>query len=394
MIKMILLDLDNTLIDNPDREFASHYLGLLDAHLRNTIGYSDGKASMRRAMWHLKNGRDMVRTNADVIIDQFVQDTLCTPDVIQVVLNQFYEQHYPQLESLIKPIKEPNRLLSYLFDSEFSVVLATNPIYPLNAIQQRLVWGGLDVEVSQFAFVTHSENMHSIKPDPAYYAETIARVGVEPDQAIMIGNSETNDIIPAKVIGLSTFHVSLDDTSPSGYRGNLAQFEQLLLDPSQLGQMRAEPLQPPMIVPQYRGNVGALWGMLIDVKPHFWHQYPYPDEWSIIQILCHISEREREHHLPTLERIRSENNPFIVSPAPPGPHLVVCDEDGMRVAREYTAAREETLKVIQSFHLDEWQRPARHSIFGLTNLLEMAYFIAQHDRLHLNQLCQTLGKCE
>jgi hypothetical protein len=26
--------------------------------------------------------------------------------------------------------------------------------------------------------------------------------------------------------------------------------------------------------------------------------------------------------------------------------------------------------------------------------LEMAHFTAQHDRLHLNQICQTLGKCE
>jgi hypothetical protein len=64
------------------------------------------------------------------------------------------------------------------------------------------------------------------------------------------------------------------------------------------------------------------------------------------------------------------------------------------VAREFEEARRETLQLVATFTDVDWQRPARHSIFGLTTLLEMAYFTAQHDRLHLNQLCQTIGRCE
>jgi len=391
MIKAILLDLDNTLIRNLDRQFASRYLALLEAHLRDAIGYMEGKASLRRAMSRLKDSRDMVRSNAEIIIAQLVEDTDCDHAVIEAVLTSFYEQHYLQLASLIQPVEGAAQLLARLLDTDYAVVLATNPLYPPSALSQRLAWGGLDVDLSRFAFVSHSENMHSIKPDPAYYAEIVARVGIEPDQAIMVGDSEINDIAAAKSVGLSTFLVSDSvHSAQAHYQGTLAEFEQIVLRQEAI---RFDALQPGMIAAQYRGNIGALWGLLRDVQPHFWNQRPDPREWSILQILCHISERERTHHLPTLKRILAEDNPFVVSPAPPGPSLPICAADGYLIAREFTAARRETLAFIQTLTAESWQRPARHSIFGLTNLLEMAYFFAQHDRLHLNQLCQTLGKC-
>ena len=59
----------------------------------------------------------------------------------------------------------------------------------------------------------------------------------------------------------------------------------------------------------------------------------------------------------------------------------------------FRQARERTIALLAGLRPDQWNRPARHSIFGLTNLLEMAHFTAQHDRLHITQLCQTLGKC-
>lgn len=41
----------------------------------------------------------------------------------------------------------------------------------------------------------------------AYYIEALARVGVEPDETIMVGDSLQNDILPAQQAGLHTLHV-------------------------------------------------------------------------------------------------------------------------------------------------------------------------------------------
>jgi hypothetical protein len=138
-----------------------------------------------------------------------------------------------------------------------------------------------------------------------------------------------------------------------------------------------------------------LFGTLADAKPHFWQQHPDPNEWSPIQIVCHLLESERKVQRPRLERILAENNPFLVAPPPPAePHEALpCENDGLLVAEQMATEREKTLDWLRQIQQEDWNRPARHSIFGPTTLLEMAHFTAQHDRLHINQLCQTLGRC-
>jgi hypothetical protein len=39
-----------------------------------------------------------------------------------------------------------------------------------------------------------------------------------------------------------------------------------------------------------------------------------------------------------------------------------------------------------------WERKARHAIFGPTNFLEIISFIADHDRMHIQQAWRTLKK--
>jgi hypothetical protein len=45
----------------------------------------------------------------------------------------------------------------------------------------------------------------------------------------------------------------------------------------------------------------------------------------------------------------------------------------------------ETLGILASLNPDDWERPAQHAIFGPTDFLEIASFIAEHDRLHIRQ---------
>jgi hypothetical protein len=138
-----------------------------------------------------------------------------------------------------------------------------------------------------------------------------------------------------------------------------------------------------------------LYGLLDTARPHFWDQHPDPDEWSPNQILCHLLEHEGPVHRDRLKHILEIDNPFIAAPPPPpGPASAAsCGGDGPDIAARFTAARRETLALIATLPPEAWSRPARHSIFGPTTLLEMAHFTAQHDRLHLHQLCQTLGGC-
>jgi hypothetical protein len=66
----------------------------------------------------------------------------------------------------------------------------------------------------------------------------------------------------------------------------------------------------------------------------------------------------------------------------------------MDVAYQFAQERENTLTLLASLTEDDWRRPATHSIFSNTTLLEMAHFTARHDRMHITQICQTLGRCD
>ena len=167
--------------------------------------------------------------------------------------------------------------------------------------------------ISEFAFITHSENMRFAKPSRAYYAETVARVGVEPDEAFVIGDSLRNDIIPADAIGIHTLQVHHDDP--------LGAVRERISKTAWQQDYLARQLESAMILPQYLGNIAALYGLLAEVKPHHWRQRPDPQEWSIVQILCHLWHSEMAVHFQRLETILRQDNPFVAAPAPPGPDI-------------------------------------------------------------------------
>ncbi len=55
--------------------------------------------------------------------------------------------------------------------------------------------------------ITSYEHLHFAKPQPEYFAEILARLGRQPEEALMIGDSLENEILPAHRLGMSVFHV-------------------------------------------------------------------------------------------------------------------------------------------------------------------------------------------
>lgn len=388
MIKAILLDLDDTLIRNPTDSFLANYFRLVDSHFTRLWGerpYARMLVNGVLAVMH--RPRDMVTRNLDLILSAIESEVqLDKPDIL-AALDEFYGKAYDLLRNCVAPVEGATALIHTLRAYGYTVVIATNPVYPLEAIRQRMAWGGLPESPEHYALITSAENMHFAKPSPAYYAEILGRVGVEPDEAIMVGDSLENDIRAASQLGIHTFHVTPDSDG-----GGLSAFTASLPTLDTLVPILVEPA---MIEPQLRGNIGALYGLIDRMQPHFWHQHPDPDEWSPIEIICHLLEHEVTVHRTRLIRIMDEDNPFIAAPPlPPGPRETIpCGQDGMEVVERLVDERQKTLDLIASVPEPSWTRPARHSIFGPTTLLEMAHFTAQHDRLHLNQLCQTIGGC-
>jgi len=383
MIKAVFFDLDNTLLVNPTNSFIHGYLSSLTKHFMATCGV-DPSPTIRKCIPVVSGVRTGQGDNSDIFLTMLQPVFDLPKQEIQRLFEEFYANEYPKLRHLTEPGARSAEIIDRTRGAGYKVVIATNPLYPESAIRQRLEWAGLTPDFAAYDFVTTAENMHFAKPNPAYYAEILARVGLEPDEVVMIGDDPINDKQAASTIGIRT--ITMDYSQHDSYFDSLSDF---------VNWQPAE-LHPQAIVPQWLGNLGALFGQTNGVPAHFWEQHPFEDEWSPSQIVCHLLEHEGLVHRPRLERIKEQDNPFIAeSPTPPGPaEFPPCAPDGHAAVQDFFEARQQTIAFVQGLSAEDWQRPARHSIFGPTTLLEMAYFTAQHDRLHLRQLCQTIGGCE
>jgi len=92
--------------------------------------------------------------------------------------------------------------------------------------------------------------------------------------------------------------------------------------------------------------------------------------------------------------LRIEAQPFV-----PRPDAAVWakqrnyqNEDGPEALREFTSTRVEILRILKSLESELWTRKARHAIFGPTNFTEVVGFIADHDRMHIQQAWKTLAE--
>ncbi len=403
MIKAVLLDLDDTLLHTHTQHFVERYLAALGetvaewypATARLPIGEAIGRAG-RAAITDL----DPTCTNAQVFAHA-VSAMLNLPiGAIAEPFNAFHRSTYLTLGSQSEVVPAARPLIDRLFDMGLAVVIATNPLFALEAIMQRLAWAGLDKPRLPYALITHVNNMHFAKPQPHYYEEILARVGIEADEAIMVGDNLASDILPAANAGLNTFWIdrreSLEspDATVADGSGTLADFDQRVAD-GWLSTLRPRPRTAEQVMPRMLGDVAALYGLVAEMNPAYWNMRPDPNEWSPLETICHLRDSERNVQRPRLERIAAEDNPFIAQPpTPPRPgERDLSNEDGQAALRAFWEERCQTLSVLQGLHKADWDRPARHSIFGPTTLLEMAHFTARHDHLHINQLCETIGKC-
>ncbi len=399
MIKVVLFDLDDTLLGNPTNAFVKAYLRQLIDYLHQVYAHlpeTEIRHALAYSIQALTTNLDPTKSNQQVFWEDFTSRLEIDPDDLHHYVSVFYAQHYPALKTLTTLRPAAATLVEWLLNNEYAVAIATNPLFPADAINQRLAWAGVDA--SQVWFVSTMENTHFTKPQPHYFEEILTRIGFEADEALMVGNDWELDIAPAHKVGLNTFWItaSPDESRLSDGQGSLDDLLQRITTSQWLDTLQPRPLSSAQIAPRMLGNVAALLGMVDEFPNEFWTQRPDPNEWSPLEIVVHLYNSERNVQRTRLQRILDEDNPFLVAPpTPPDPGTLNLDGiDGLVYAHLFAAERIKTLQLLDNLSDNDWTRPARHSVFGPTSLLEMAAFTTRHDRLHINQLCQTVGKCE
>lgn len=208
VIKAILLDLDDTLLVNPMDLFVQAYLRALGGFLAAHVEPDRLVEQLLRATRTMAENDGAGATNEQVFAAVFYPAVGKTREELEPLFHRFYAEEFPKLRRLTRPAPEARPLVQWAFDRGLQVAIATNPLFPRTAIEQRLDWAGVGAEEFPYALVTTYETMHASKYSPAYYREILALLGREPEECLMVGDNWDWDVLNAAVPGLPVWWIA------------------------------------------------------------------------------------------------------------------------------------------------------------------------------------------
>jgi HAD superfamily hydrolase (TIGR01549 family) len=397
--RTLLLDLDDTLLGNDIGEFLPVYLKALGKHL--AIHASPERLvpillSATQAM--IQNNRPDI-TLKEVFEAAFFSALGVDREAMQADIDEFYASVFPTLRSLTQPRSEAVSLVEYALECGYQIVIATNPLFPRTAILQRLQWAQLSPEDYPFSLIASYETFHFAKPNPAFFAEILGRLGWPSGPVLMVGDSLENDIHASRNLGLAAYWISTDGvTPPRGEYAPTATGSTAEVVPW-LDSVSAELLKPdytsiPAMLTTLRATPAALDALLNELPASQYTQRPEAEEWSLTEILCHLRDVEEEVNWPRFNKVNQENDPFLPGMVtdPWAEERKYFCQDGSSALQSFTAARLKVLDLLEDLDEAGWTRSARHAIFGPTYLKELVGISASHDRLHLQQFRKTLNR--
>ncbi len=228
-LKAILFDLDGTLIDVDLNQFIPGYLKLLANSIAHLIPPKKMVPAMLKAS-EFVNKNDGNITNEEAFSKAFFPVEGYQRDEIQPLFDKFYEKEFKKLQKFTKKKPDARKVVQTAFDKGHKVVIATTPVLPLTAIEQRLEWAG----IGDFPYdlITSIENSYATKPNLLYYQLIFKYLNFSAEECIMVGD-EDKDMVCAS-LGSKTFLVNSPNTNLNTntpeptYRGNLKNIIDLL----------------------------------------------------------------------------------------------------------------------------------------------------------------------
>lgn len=403
MITTLLFDLDGTLLDNDLGVFLPDYFQLL-AQAFPELDPQRLIAEVIKSSRATISSQDVARPLVQVFLQHLLAGLPGDPQNWVTRFLAFYHTEFPKLRGLTTPIPAARAVMDWAFANGYKVIIATTPIFPLIAIEERLRWG--NIAGYPYTLITTIDNFHFAKPRAEYFAEILANVGSRPEETLMVGNDWPDDIVPAAALGIAQYWIApMGSHAPSGRRpeqgvpppsprgiGELDEFLEWAVSAVPKLQPSARPntALPHLLA----GNLAALTSLLTNLTEAEWTRRSAEGDWSLTEIICHWRDVDREVNFPRLHTLIETHDPFLAA-ADTDPWAVARNyqvQSGPQALRDFINIRRGLYTFLAEQPHTIWRRPARHAIFGPTHLAEIVGWILDHDQLHLGQVRSTLKK--
>lgn len=202
MITTILFDLDGTLVPMDQEIFVKDYFTKIAVKMA-PLGYNPkllldatwkGTAAMIRNDGSKLNAEVFWEVFASILGERVLQD--------KPHFDEFYEKEFDSVKAVCGYNPQAAQTVHRLKKAGYKVALATNPVFPTRATELRIGWAGLQPE--DFELFTTYDNIGYCKPNTDYFREVARRLGVQPEECLMVGNDVSDDM-PAEQLGMKVF---------------------------------------------------------------------------------------------------------------------------------------------------------------------------------------------
>ena len=202
MIKYVFFDLDGTLLPMNQDDFIKDYLESLTSKLA-IHGYeptATGKAIYSSVFAMINNDGSTTNENAfwnslKLICGDNARDS-------EQIYIDYYQKEFEYNKKNCWVNEKAKIVIDKIKDLGLKMVLATNPLFPKIATEQRIAWAGIDKNA--FELITTYENSSYCKPNIKYYEEILEKLGVNPKECLMVGNDALEDMVTLE-IGMKAF---------------------------------------------------------------------------------------------------------------------------------------------------------------------------------------------
>lgn len=204
MMDTILFDLDGTLLPLNMDEFMKLYFGEMGAAFADLIPPKE----LVSHIWASTNAmvsNTEYKINEDVFMEDFRTRIPHDLEIFKSRFDQFYDAGFLKVQASVQTQPLMQKSVAMLKDKGYTLVIATNPLFPKKAIYHRINWAGLDPE--DFCYITYYEQNHYCKPQLQYYEEILQAVDKKPEQCMMVGNDVEEDLVAGK-LGIQTYLIT------------------------------------------------------------------------------------------------------------------------------------------------------------------------------------------
>ena len=191
MKKTFLFDLDGTLLGLDQDKFLGLYFSTMKDYVMNL------KHDYKVFFYYLELGINAMLNNdgSKTNEEAFILATKNYSGILDILLD-YYNKSFIECKKACFVNPYSVKVINYLKEKGYDIILATNPLFPLFVTKMRIDWAGINS--NDFKYITSYENSCYTKPKYNYFMEILNKFNLKKEDVIYVGNDVSDDYLEIK----------------------------------------------------------------------------------------------------------------------------------------------------------------------------------------------------